>query len=312
MREANYVNATSRVRDLMAGGLGQVAARAMVADELDISQGTLRSYITRAKKAEQKAARSALYPQRHILEIENGMVIIAGDAHYWPGIITPAHKGLVKLTRELKPVALIANGDIIDGSTISRHPPIGWEKNPDVIEELETSQQRLGEWRDAAPKAELVWDLGNHDARFETRLATVAPEYARVKGIHLNDHFPDWSPAWSTWINGEVVVKHRFKGGVHATHNNTVASGKSMVTGHDHTLKITPYTDYNGTRYGASSGTLAEKFGPQFVNYTEDAPVNWQPGFLVLTFFKGQLLPPEPAVVIGDSIVFRGRVLRVA
>jgi hypothetical protein len=102
--------------------------------------------------------------------------------------------------------------------------------------------------------------LGNHDARFENRLAANAPQYEQVHGFSLKDHFPAWRPCWAVW-NGSTVIKHRYKGGVHATHNNTVNSGVNIVTGHLHSLKVTPFDDYNGTRYGVDTGTLADPQG---------------------------------------------------
>src|SRR6185436_20343423 len=126
--------------------------------------------------------------------------------------------------------------------------------------------------------------FGNHDALFETRLATVAPEYARVHGVHLKDHFPRWKPCWSVWINNDVVVKHRWANGVHAVYNNTLRSGKTFITGHLHSLKVTPWSDYTGTRYGVDCGTLAEPYADQFIRYTEGNPLNWRSGFILLTF----------------------------
>ena len=246
------------------------------------------------------------------LEIKDGYVLIGSDAHYWPGIITTAHRAFVKFCEELRPKAIIMNGDVFDGASVSRHPPIGWENRPDVAEEIDACKDRLGEILKAAPAAERIWTLGNHDGRFETRLATVAPEYAKVHGVHLKDHFPKWRACWSCWINDEVVVKHRFKGGVHATHNNTVAAGKTMVTGHLHSLKVTPYDDYNGTRWGVDTGTLAEPNGPQFIDYSEDGPKNHRSGFAVLRFVRGRLLWPQLVSVIGpDEVSYCNTVVTV-
>lgn len=252
------------------------------------------------------------HPQRAQIEIENGCVIVASDAHYWVGAPSTAHRGLLKFCDGEKPKAVIMNGDSLDGSTISRHPPINWEARPSVIDELEAVKARHAEIASAAPRAILTWNLGNHDARFETRLATVAPEYARVHGFHLKDHFSSrWRAAWSTWINEDVVVKHRFKGGTHATHNNAVASGKTMITGHLHSAKVTPYNDYNGQRYGVDTGCIADPWGPQF-EYMEDNPRNWRSGFCVLTFHKGKLLQPQLALVHDPNhIDFCGRLYRV-
>jgi hypothetical protein len=276
-------------------------------------EGKIGRQIT-APTQTQNATRHAIqHPHRAYLDLKDGVVLIGSDAHYWPNIITTAHRAFVHFCKELQPKAVILNGDVLDGASISRHPPISWEDRPQLVDEIEACKERLNEIERAAPNAKRVWTLGNHDGRFETRLATVAPEYARVHGVHLKDHFPYWRPAWSAWINGDTVVKHRLKGGVHATHNNTVTAGLSMFTGHLHSLKVTPYTDYNGTRFGVDTGTLAGgPQAPQFVAYLEDAPANWRPGFAVGTFHKGRLLWPEVVHVIGENEVeFRGKVISV-
>jgi hypothetical protein len=250
------------------------------------------------------------------LGIENGTVIVFSDAHFWPGIHTTAYRGLLWAISELKSKALIANGDIFDGASISRFPRIGWDQTPSIIQELKACELAMGEIEDTAKQAyrkvKLVWTLGNHDARFENRLAANAPQYEHVKGFSLKDHFPAWTPCWSCWPTENVVIKHRWKGGIHATHNNTVNSGVSIVTGHLHSLKVTPYADYTGNRFGVDTGTLADPSGPQFVNYLEDSPTNWRSGFVVLTFKDGQLLWPEVVHKFAEGqIEFRGQLISV-
>ena len=248
------------------------------------------------------------HPERHTLSIHDGVVLVGSDAHYWPHYTSTAHRALVMACGMLKPKAVIMNGDVLDGASVSRHSPIAWETRPTLADEVETCKERLDEIQSAAKNADFIWTLGNHDARFESRLATVAPEYAKLHGVHLKDHFPYWHPCWSCWINDSVVVKHRYKGGIHATHNNAVSSGKSVVTGHLHSLKVTPWTDYTGTRFGVDTGTLADAFGPQFTDYMEDNPRNWRSGFAVLTFREGCLMWPEVVHVLDEGLVeFRGK-----
>jgi hypothetical protein len=251
-------------------------------------------------------------PHRAQLTVKDGVVLIGSDAHYWPGEASTAHRAFVKFCKLQKPVAVIMNGDAFDGASISRHPPIGWENQPTVQQEIEAVQDRLGEIEKAAFKARKIWPLGNHDSRFETRLATVAPEYAKVHGVHLSDHLPNWEPCWACWINDDVVVKHRFKGGIHATHNATLWAGKTIITGHLHSLKVTPFNDYNGIRWGVDTGTLADPNGPQFLDYSEDSPKNHRSGFIVLTFNRGRLMWPEVVHVVDDThIEFRGELIEV-
>lgn len=260
--------------------------------------------------------------ERLALRIQNGTVLVGSDCHYWRGIISTSHRGFVKACKLLKPSAVIMNGDILDGSSISRWPAGSFQEyghRMSVKEELDVCRERLGEILEALPDdCHKIWTLGNHDARFESRLASVAPEYSEVPGFTLKEHFSEWQHAWSCWINDDVIVKHRGKGGVHAVRNNVVnaISGKTVVTGHLHSLKVTPVTGYPDTAdgfpltvYGVDTGTMAPTYGPQFQNYIEDGVRDWREGWVVLTFVDGRLLWPEVAHVIEHGkMQFRGRI----
>lgn len=252
------------------------------------------------------------HPAAISLGIQEGHVLIGSDSHYYPGIVSTAHNAFLEFCREFKPKVVIKNGDEADFPQISRHAPISWETRPKLSEEIDNLKAMLSEIEKVSPQARKIWNLGNHDARFESRLATVAPEYAHVNGVHLKDNFSQWEPAWATFINDDVVVKHRFKSGIHAPHNNTLWSGRTIITGHLHSLKVMPLSDYNGVRWGVDCGTMADPYGPQFYNYCELNPVNWRSGFVLLSFVKGKLLWPELAFVRGPGEVdFRGKIHRV-
>lgn len=292
----------------------KAGSKAGAARLLGIAESTMKSRLSQAARGGHLPASIHHELDKHdaakYLEIENGTVIVGSDFHYWPGIVTTAHRAFVGFIKALKPKAVILNGDVLDGATISRFPPIGWTDadKPSLISEMETCQERLTEIEDACSVGcYKLWTLGNHDGRFESKLALTAPQFVKLHGMHLKDHFPSWKTAWAGFINNDVVVKHRYKGGIHATHNNTVNSGKTIVTGHLHSLKVTPFSDYNGVRWGVDTGTVAECYGPQTVDYTELNPVNWRSGFAVLTFRNGKLLWPELVHVVGEGLVdFRG------
>lgn len=251
------------------------------------------------------------HPEFLTFKLYDGTAMVGSDSHYRSGHVTTAHRAFVYFAKEFQPKLVVKNGDELDGAAISRHPPGGNEYVPSVQEEIEETQSRLAEIEKAAPNAKRFWPLGNHDNRWATRLATVAPEFAKVHGFNLADHFPYWRHSWALLVNDDLVIKHRWKGGKHATHNNAVESGRSMVTGHLHSLKVTPWTDYNGTRFGVDCGTMAEPFGPQF-RYAEASPRNWRSGFAILTFHKGRMLWPEVVHVIGPGKVeFRGKIYDV-
>lgn len=247
------------------------------------------------------------YKKQTELNIDTGNIIVFSDAHWWPDHErTVANEALHVLIKEIKPKAMVANGDLFDGARTSRHAPLGWAELPSVRGELEICQERMSDIEMLLPKGcEKFWNVGNHDARFDRALVTNAPEYEGVVE-RLEDKFDRWNFAWSLMVNNNVVIKHRYHNGVHAAYNNALKSGKTIVTGHLHRLAVTPWADYNGRRWGVDTGTLASPHGPQF-DYAENNPSPHTSGFAVLTFKDGVLLPPELCEVINDRAYFRGQ-----
>lgn len=292
----------------------------LVCKELGIN---IRAVYTRRKTIENRygillpvvmANRPEMYIRDHLsranLALDEGIIMVASDCHYWPGESSTAHKAFVKLIKKLKPAVVCMNGDVFDGATNSRHPKAHWDtvRPPTVKEELETVADRLHEIKKASPDARHIWTLGNHDMRFEARLAQNVPEYEGVAGFSLKDHFPEWIHAMSLMVNDNLMIKHRTnKSGVHATWNNVLHSGSiHIVTGHLHRLQATIFGNYRGHFWGIDTGTLADVDG-EHMGYGEDNPKNHASGFVVLTLVDGDLLYPEFCHVKNDVAYFRGK-----
>ncbi len=245
------------------------------------------------------------------LTIEEGCVIIFSDAHYYPNFVSTMHRALLALIPHLKPIAIINNGDSFDGGKISRYPRIGWDKKPTVKEELDANLERLQEIYKAGKKAgchNFIWNLGNHDARFETKLAAQASEFEGVFGFSLKDFFPEWSPAWTTWINNDVCVTHFYHTGLHATHNNILKAQCHYISGHTHSLQVRPWTDAKGeTKWALDTGTLADALSFHNLDYQQGRHGNHRSGFGIIHFRDGKLLMPELVMKHSEnSFQFRG------
>lgn len=251
------------------------------------------------------------YPVKLNDTVSNGHVVIFSDAHWWPGEPkTPANEALLVVLKKLKPEIVIANGDIVDGARVSRHHPLGWDDLPMLADELYECQQRMAEICKAAPGSRKYLLLGNHDTRFEKYLVANAKELEGMDGTTLEHYFLTWTVGWALHINATTVIKHNWKSGRYAPFNNAMQSGLNLVTGHLHSQKVHPYTDYTGTRYGVDAGTLANPHGPQFL-YTSGNPLDWRSGFCVLTFEDGRLLHPQLATDDGQGRVYMTRTERV-
>jgi len=257
------------------------------------------------------------HPGRLNIEIKNGQVLIGSDFHVWPGEESTCLRAFKKFVSDIKPAAIILNGDVMDFPRLSKYPQ-SWEKAPDPLEELEAVQDHLDDIvKRSKPGTQKIWTLGNHDARFENMIANALPALRGIKGVHLSDHFTVWQKAMSCFINepiegGATIVKHRYKGGIHATRNNTLNAGVSMVTGHLHSQNVRPISDYHRfDRYGVDTGCVADKDHKAFA-YAEDAPLDWRSGFALLTYKDGRLMFPELITKWSDDAVqFRGKVIPV-
>lgn len=282
-------------------------ARQMVAVRRALIEEYLRCSLPRGRPETWRAQ-----PHRTRIKIEaaDAVILIGSDAHVWPEIETTAMKAFAGVNQLLKPNVVVLNGDGLDGSTISRHSRIGWDKRPTVKEEIEALADWMEHVRQQNLNARYLRTIGNHDARFDTHLATNVPGMEGVHGARLADHLPGWQECMSIQFGDVLMVKHRLRGGIHAARNNAIAAGLSIVTGHLHSPKIIPVTDYRGTRYGVDCGFLACINHPAF-DYTEDAPTDWRAGFVVVTIRDGKVLPPEMAEVIDENkgeFHFRGKV----
>jgi hypothetical protein len=255
------------------------------------------------------------YPDRLHIKVDTGTVLCGSDMHLWPGDRSVSVRAFIVFAKELKPKAVIVNGDVLDLARISKFARSSGRSQfgfPTVKEEIETGQSVLHDIRSAAPKnCETIWCEGNHDFRLE-KFVCQEPELANLVGTRLEDYFPLWRMAMSCWINNDVVVKHDIKGGMYATRQNTLVAGKNTVTGHLHQSRVWRTSDYNERpRYAVDCGMMSYPYGPQF-RYMRDNPRDWAESFAVLKFVKGVLLQPQLCIRHDDNHVdYCGELIRV-
>lgn len=252
---------------------------------------------------------STPYPLETLLSIDTGKILCISDAHYWPGIITTAHVAAVEYAKQEQPEIIAAMGDMFDGATVSRHPPLGWEKLPRVIDELDACRERISEFERACPEAQKIWHLGNHDARFDRCLVSNSNQYEGIEGFSIKDYFKAWKFTYMSKVNNTLGLRHRpVNGGVHSAYNSAMKYGMSYAHGHLHQLKVTPVDNAYGRIWGVDCGHLAEPSGPQFT-YREGLTIGACSGFAVLSFYKGRMVDAEICHVNDAGAFFRGEMV---
>jgi len=282
-------------------------------DSIEKRHGILLAAVEKnAQKHDNDTVKIIMSSKRDVntLEITDGVILVGSDAHYSPGHIPVAHKALCNVIKHLgsQVKAIILNGDIMDGGTISRHARIGWKKVATVKDELEAIQARLGEIEKVRPPGcHLLRTYGNHDNRFEAKLSANVPEFEGVGGFLLRDHIPFWKDSERIDINDDCVVIHDWHYGLHSGWNDVLKGGCHTVTGHTHELSAKSHKGFKNTHFGIKTGMIADEYQDEF-NYRLSKPgFNWQSGFAVLTWRNGMLLHPEFCAVRDDGkAYFRG------
>jgi len=249
------------------------------------------------------------YPLQISVSLQNGRILCISDAHYWPGIITTAHLAAVEWAKQEQPEMIAVMGDMFDGATVSRHLPLGWEKLPKVIEELDACRERISEFEQAAPDAIRIWHIGNHDVRFDRCLVGNVPQYEGLSGFSISDYFKQWKFTYLSLVNNQLGLRHRpVNGGIHSAYNSALKFGMSYAHGHLHQLKVTPVDNAIGRLWGIDCGHLADPKGPQFA-YREGLSIGVCSGFAVITLYKGMVVDAEICTVNPHGAFFRGEQL---
>jgi hypothetical protein len=307
---------------LVAQRLGKSVRNILTKRDRLEEQGYILPTLARTPSARIQAEKFGTHIQAHAYTpmaketVKGGTAIVFGDAHYWPGERSLAHEALCILSKRLGPKLIIGNGDLFDGAGISRHDVLGWQKLPTVAQELDAVRTSLDQIKRACPKARTRSTVGNHDSRFDRRLATETPQFQEIHGMRLEDHLKDWPMSYAVLINEDidpVFVTHNVKGGIHATWNNTASTGCHVVTGHLHDQNERTRSFLFKEAVGIDHGCLADVDHEAF-SYRMGRPSNWRSGFVVLSFdSQGRLFPAEfcRVQIYGNykRAIFRGEVV---
>lgn len=137
---------------------------------------------------------------------------------------------------------VILNGDIIDCAALSRH-----EKTPaqrmGLEGELSKTRELMSVIRSTFPKAEIIYNEGNHEARLPAYISAHAPELWTLAQLsmqsllHLGQYGIKWLSSMQHLTAGDLHINHGHelrKSGVHVARANFLDACVNILSGHAH------------------------------------------------------------------------------
>ncbi len=184
--------------------------------------------------------------------------MIFGDCHY-PEANQKALKWAYGLVKKLQPDYVVQIGDLYDLANLSRFAKTLNYMTPQAEINLARKQaeEMWSQIQKAAPKAQCIQLLGNHDVRGMKRMLEKAPEL---------EAYMDWKPLFTfpkvkTYFDekeeveiGGVIATHGFKKfGEHARYNQC-----STFHGHSHHAGVQYFQNLEGIFWELDVGFLGD------------------------------------------------------
>jgi len=217
-----------------------------------------------------------------------------------------ATKVALEYIKHERPQVVNINGDAIDFYAISRYSRDP-KRRQGIDEELDGFAEFLSEVRDAAPKARIMFVLGNHEIRWNKYLRDHAPELDGSKRFSLGEALQlekfKITLAPSGFIFGNCYLVHG-DGLMGSKAGTTVTKWMdrymaSCVVGHIHRLAIVHRrTAANERLFGVETGTLS-LLDP---GYEMTSYADWQVGFSSLTRYTNGIIVPSLYEIMGNDV----------
>lgn len=295
---------------------------------------------TRAKKAARaqasRAEHAQRYAERYILPhvrkhpdlerelVGTKLVLSISDTH--ATFLDPfTWYVFLSTCRDLKPDVVVLNGDILEGSEISRHPKIpGWTIPLQL--EFDFAQEMFRQVRAAVGKGcRIVWTAGNHGLdRIAAYLTQVAPALANLRTLRF-DKLVDLAGLDIELAQGGTIasplgtenqhpgillwdkyhVHHGTKLGDNPAMTELRVSGRSGQSGHVHR----PGLVYATTAAQSGLTWMSTPMGCQHIAgraYMKGPTTGWCMGFGVAFVHQGGRVHHYPVVTEGDVAIVEG------
>ena len=309
-------------------------ARAMEVAGLRDQVGTRIGRANRAvqDRGEQVAEYCRRYVQPYVAQIdkfrelhEPYLLLSISDTH--ATFLDPfVWHAFLSAIRDLRPSGVLLNGDILEGSAISRHQPIpGWQL--DLQAELDFLREMVRQIRELHD-GHLFLTGGNHGVdRLASYLSSVAPALAGLRSLRIDEllglgsyNVQLFQGGTIASPQGEEEVKHGFllwghyrihhgtSTGMNPARSELLAAGRSGQSGHVHRAQLAFRTDeHSGHSWMSTPCGCTERAARSYIK----GVAQWQRGFGIAWLFPGGGCHQYPVVVCpgkSERIVVEGHI----
>jgi len=228
--------------------------------------------------------------------------------------------------RDQQPDIILLNGDILEGSEITRFPKIpGWTIPLQL--EFDFAREMFRQLRDVCPNAQIVWGSGNHGLdRLASYLTQVAPAIAGLRGMRFDQlagieeldiellqggtiASPEGTEeqyAGRLWF-GHYYTHHGTCLGKTPAHNELIKVGYSGQSGHVHRASVawgTTLRDQANCWMSTPMG-CTKRAGRAYI---KGPTAGWQKGFGSAWLGPDGFVQQSPIITSGEHAVVDGYV----
>lgn len=252
--------------------------------------------------------------------------LIANDIHF-PKENKAALDCFLQAVSTLKPDGILLNGDIMDCGTFSRHdifqpPKCHWTDSQfydAAWDDFNPMNAFLDIIDDLVPKAQKIYNLGNHEEWLlqfiKTSPSTRQPLFGMEERLNLRKRGWKVNKYKDIFKLGKLRVVHTLfdsgkggggSGGKHHSSKHLDVMGASTIYGHFHDIqcasKITPEKD---AHMAFSNGCLCD-LNPE---YLRNGPTNWSHGFAIVYTFPNGNFQVDLKRIVGGKVIVSGQLI---
>jgi predicted phosphodiesterase len=292
------------------------------------TEGEIRAY------AEEYVLRSAGRWQRRYRSVNGIKHVLVGSDFHGQFVDPLALRVFLDVAKDVQPDTIVLNGDVLDFPQVSRFTHMPGAGSLSLQDELDWVRDNIvRRVREAAPKAAIIWTIGNHEHRLVRHLANSDPAIASLRSMSWTELLDIDEYEVEMCFGGNFMAptqrqrRDNYQRRTHAvlhdcfvvTHGQSIAQNAPMVearrwgmsgtSGHTHRPQVhwLPSAACPSLNWTSTPMMAGFAVGKDYV----DGPSAWTMGFGLFTVdASAGVVTPQLIPVYEDFATFSGHVWR--